>query len=331
MSVYELTATRKGSVLMSDYQRFLSYLYEYKNHQKSRNCGFTRMEVRDNLCRMECSLRLPPFPFAPNFQVYAFVPENGLLTGILLGTAAYRQGVAQGVYTFHRSQVADTPYNYEELGGIILTSDNGLFFGTAWKDVDIDPNRFTIYHPAAQPQLTAASVEEPTPAASNPAVSDEPEPNTTVVSTTEVHTPISAAPQLVVADDEEPAATPDPSILSMEGAAKVWPFFDDEIHSCIQLSANSISDLPKYRIPINIDPYLLRGCQCYHHFLLGRYGHSPDGSPGPWVLCVPGVFDDQERHFANIFGYVHFKPAHNADHQPGVFGYWYQQLPSMGN
>lgn len=319
---------------MSDYQRFLSYVYEYKNHQKSRNCGFTRTEVRDNHCRVECSLRLPLLPFAPAFQVYAFVPENGLLTGILLGSANYRQGNAQGVFTFQRSQVADTPYTYEELGGIIFTSDNGLFFGTAWKDVDIDPNRFTIYHPAAKPQIS----EQPAQTTQAPAKmeqTDEPQPEEVhnsseeVISSTEARslTPNASAP--ILADDEEAPAAPEPTILSLEGAARVWPFFDDEIHSCVRLSANHIPDLPKHRIPVSIDPYLLRGCQCYHHFLLGKSSQPTDSAPDQWVLCVPGVYGDQERHFANMFGYLHFKPAHNEEHRPGIFGYWYQKLPSV--
>ena len=36
---------------MSGYRRFIAYVYEYLNGKKSGNCGFIKVEVRDQQCQ----------------------------------------------------------------------------------------------------------------------------------------------------------------------------------------------------------------------------------------------------------------------------------------
>ena len=44
---------------MSDYRRFVSYLYEYRNGQKNQNCGFLKAELRNDLFRLEMHVQRP--------------------------------------------------------------------------------------------------------------------------------------------------------------------------------------------------------------------------------------------------------------------------------
>ena len=43
---------------MSGYQRFIAYVYEYRNGKKANNCGFLKVEIQDHACTVEIHLRV---------------------------------------------------------------------------------------------------------------------------------------------------------------------------------------------------------------------------------------------------------------------------------
>lgn len=150
---------------MSEYQRFVSYIYEYRNNTKSKNCGFSRVEVRNHQCRLEVHMKLSIYPFTPSFHVYAFVPVDGQLLGLTLGNAGYHQGAVYGAFTIPDSNINDLPYGIKDLGGLYIQTDGGETFATAWKELTIQPELFSVYRET--PQVQAASLEIPAPASSS--------------------------------------------------------------------------------------------------------------------------------------------------------------------
>ena len=44
---------------MSDYRRFIAYLYEYPNNRKGGCCGFVRVESQNGFCRMDFQIKSP--------------------------------------------------------------------------------------------------------------------------------------------------------------------------------------------------------------------------------------------------------------------------------
>ena len=143
---------------LSEYQRFISYLYEYQNNQKSKNCGFSRVEIRNQQCRLEVHMKLPPYPFLPKLQVFAFVHENDQLLGIPLGNANCHQGTVYSRYMLPLKNIGGFPYSFEDLGGLLICTDNNQIFGTAWKETVLNPSLFTLAEDDSQ--IQAASVKE---------------------------------------------------------------------------------------------------------------------------------------------------------------------------
>ena len=47
---------------MSDYRRFIAYLYEYPNNRKGGCCGFVRVESQNGFCRMDFQIKPPSLP-----------------------------------------------------------------------------------------------------------------------------------------------------------------------------------------------------------------------------------------------------------------------------
>ena len=72
---------------MSDYRRFVSYLYEYRNGQKNQNCGFLKAELRNDLFRLEMHVKDSALSLGLSIKIYGFIRKENRLPGILLGNA----------------------------------------------------------------------------------------------------------------------------------------------------------------------------------------------------------------------------------------------------
>lgn len=309
---------------MSGYQRFVSYLYEYRNNQKSKNCGFSRVEVRDHQCKLEIHMKLPPCPFTPAFHVYTFVPSDGQLLGIFLGKAGYHQGTIYAMFTIPDKNIGENSYNMEDLGGILIQSDDGQIYATAWKEISIQPDCFVF--PDTGDQVHAASLEE-----NSEEDSDSENFGKDAVRRYPLETP-PEIPAKNISEDrnyEFPADSPENTasqkfwLKIQESYPHTQPFFDDEIHECVRLSLKDIPTLAQQSLYIGSNQFLTHGCQTFHHFLLGKMENA---RPGEYVLAVPGVYDEKERFLASMFGFPNFKSARDKTIRPGQFGYWYRVI-----
>ena len=288
---------------MSEYQRFVSYIYKYHGNRKSKNCGFSRVEVRDHQCRLEVHMKLPVYPFIPVFHVYAFVLADEQLMGISLGNASYHQGAVYGAFTIPDNNINNLPYGINDIGGLYIQTDGGEIFATAWKEVTIQPNLFFIYKDS--PQIHAASTEIPVPDSSD------------------LHPDTAKTPERSDKSDTLSSPPVDPWKKIQDTYPHAQPCFDDSIHQCVQLSLEDIPNLCQQGIPIGINQFLIHGCQSYHHILLGKTNRSSDGE---YILAVPGIYNEKEQFVASMFGFPNFKPAKSDIIRSGQFGYWYRLL-----
>lgn len=69
---------------MSDYRRFIAYLYEYPNNRKGGCCGFVRVESQNGFCRMDFQIKSPSLPPETSVTVYGFIRRSGRIYGIPL-------------------------------------------------------------------------------------------------------------------------------------------------------------------------------------------------------------------------------------------------------
>ena len=75
---------------MSGYQRFIAYVYEYRNGKKANNCGFLKVEIQDHACTVEIHLRVKGMISKENCKIYGFQRKDGLLGSILMGNCETR-------------------------------------------------------------------------------------------------------------------------------------------------------------------------------------------------------------------------------------------------
>ena len=282
---------------MSAYKRFVSYLYEYEHQKKGKNRGFVRVEIRDHQCRLELHLSLSSCPFTPAFRAYAFISRPDALHGLFLGRPGWKQGDVYGQFRIPETNICDSSWNLDDIDGLIVICDTGQYYATCWSDCQIVPEHLIL--PETTVDLKAASLEAASPdvSASSDSVSAATDPSSPVQST------VFSWKRLT------------------ESYPQVTPFFDEEIHNCLQLSPKDISLLGSFGIPCGKNQFFLYESHAFQHFLLGKLEQEDTIC---YILAVPGIYEEKERLLAGLFGFPSFKSARAKDAHPGHFGYWYR-------
>ena len=127
---------------MSGYQRFIAYVYEYRKGRKANNCGFLKVEIRDRVCTVEIHLQVKGMMPKESCRVYGFLRKDGLLGGILIGNCETRQDGIECTVKTDAQNVVESEVTFGKLGGMLLLTESGGFFGTEWDDQPIRPENF---------------------------------------------------------------------------------------------------------------------------------------------------------------------------------------------
>ena len=291
---------------MTEYHRFISYLYEYLDQKKSRNCGYVRVEFRNGLCRLDIHMKLPAYPYIPSFEAFVWSVSDGHFLQISLGKCTYRHGAVYGNFLLHEKQLS---VSLTTLSGIFVQVDSGQLFATSWKEEPFNPEIVNALKPAdTLERFDTSKASDILEGFDASKASDTPE----VVNITEVH---------ALASGED---TPDPAWIHIQKHyPQVYPFFDDDIHQCVQLTLADLPHLQELGFSIGTNPFWLYSFQYFQHFLLGKKESEPTLG---YILGIPGIYSEKEQTVASTFGFPHFKAAKAPASISGSFGYWYRYL-----
>lgn len=127
---------------MAGYRRFIAYVYDYENGKKGSNCGFIKVEVKDQQCSVEVHLHCPGLPEAMGCRVYGFTRKDGLINGVLLDTCETEKEIIECMIVTDAMDMNASGISMGKMGGMIITTDSGEFFGTEWDDLPIRPENF---------------------------------------------------------------------------------------------------------------------------------------------------------------------------------------------
>ncbi len=99
-----------------------------------------------------------------------------------------------------------------------------------------------------------------------------------------------------------------------------FPFEGKQIE-CIRLQLNDLQEFPKKYWYLGNNSFLLHGFFNYRHII---FGMTEEEEKKEFFVGVPGVFLNQERIMATMFGFPEFRTAKSAKYKTGNFGYWYR-------
>lgn len=320
---------------MSEFRRFMSYIYSYQGAEKLKNTGFAKIEARGETCRMEIHIKGAYVKGAVQSNVYGFYEKQGLLVGIYLGTFAIKNGIGDARIITDRNHMGNTQKTLEDLQGIYLTlneeEDNAM--ASTWDNIKVDTSYFKVF---------SEEMEEP------PFSGEEPEQFTEPEFVVEEDTPLEevSAPQ----DREPEEATVEMAEMVLEeqscacgelnffvenftentnscGLAKwkemlrdypvVNPFDYLDNVEVIRIEPKDISKLEKKYWALANNSFLLHGYCSYRYLILGR--NINDNS---FFVGIPGVFHPREKMMAGMFGFSQFQMSRNGKLRQGEFGYY---------
>lgn len=106
-----------------------------------------------------------------------------------------------------------------------------------------------------------------------------------------------------------------------ESRETVKPFQDQNV-SLIKVELKDLKELPKKYWYLGNNSFLLHGFFNYHYLVIGKIEDSENTGETRWFIGVPGIYQNQERVMAAIFGFPEFLP----EAKENYFGYWYRYI-----
>ena len=145
---------------MAGYRRFIAYVYDYENGKKGSNCGFIKVEVKDQQCSVEVHLHCPKLPENVMCRVYGFTRKDGLINGILLDSCETEKEIIECLIITDALNMNESGIALGKMGGMVIITDNGGFFGTEWDDQIIRPENFRELKAESSSDVSASPIDK---------------------------------------------------------------------------------------------------------------------------------------------------------------------------
>lgn len=308
---------------MSNYKRFIMYLFQYENGSKEANCGFAKVECRQNKGRMQLHIN-EEIRREDVCRVYFFVKGEQELPCIFLGELA-AETVDAG-FVFDCKRTGGSIYGFEEIRGLVIPLPDGRLIASQWDDEAYDWGELK-YEPSSNETLSeeGGQSEERVHTENGKADTEE---SLKMQSMSGTAARCMTYP-LLDDDAQTDRQRGGRNSGSISAAAqnlgsiypRVYPFAGDKSVWGMQIQLKDLKALPPDYQMVGTNSFLLHGFFAYGTLLLGYMEDTQQ-----WFLGVPGIYQNQERVMAALFGFTEFRTCQECVQKTGEFGYWYRFL-----
>ena len=295
-------------------QRFVTYIYAYENNNKNQNVGFAKVDIRGDYCQVEIHLKRTGYTNV-KCPVYLFVRENEVIVGVEIGEIALVNGCGDFVRQFNCNGVGETPYCMKDMKGILIFLDNTVMFASQWDEKAIYRENFKPYE-----ETKEIPVEQAEDAAEEPEESGQME-KLQVESVQAQQSREQQTEELQPETQRSGDMWMDlwEKLNGMYGAKNLFENMPEI--SGIHMELKDLRELPKKYWYLGSNSFLLHGFFNYRHLLLGKVENE---SGRKWFIGVPGIYQNQEKVLAAVFGFPEFRQEKDTGVKTGQFGYWYR-------
>lgn len=290
---------------MAGMKRFITYIYAYENTKKAGNTGFARIELRGEECRLEIHLR-GVYAAQTHCKIYLFRKQGSGIEGSLIGEMEVRNGAGDFSVIMKTAHISTSLLSFFEMEGIFLCSEDGRIFMSRWTEgepLTVDMEHF-IEWKAEQTEENIYAEEKQQENKIQTAQFDRESDNE--LRATELPAR-NFFPQYQWKDIWEQFLKSHPASM---------PFSEKNI-TCIKIELKDIRELPRKYWYLGNNSFLLHGFFNYRYLVLGKIEEDNEDK---WFLGVPGIYQNQERVMAIIFGFPEFMP----EQVENRFGCWYR-------
>ena len=295
-------------------QRFVTYIYAYENNNKNQNVGFAKVDIRGDYCQVDIHLKRTGYTNV-KCPVYLFVRENEVIVGVEIGEIALVNGCGDFVRQLNCNGVGETPYCMKDMKGILIFLDDTVMFASQWDERAIYRDNFKPYE-----ETKEIPVEQLEDAAEEPEESGQME----KLQVESVQAQQSGEQQ---SEELQPEAQRSgdmwmdlwEKLNGMYGAKNLFENMPEI--SGIHMELKDLRELPKKYWYLGSNSFLLHGFFNYRHLLLGKVENE---SGRKWFIGVPGIYQNQQKVLAAVFGFPEFRQEKDTGVKTGQFGYWYR-------
>ena len=317
-------------------KRFVTYMYEYERGKRGRNIGFVRTDIREDGCRMELQIRGLD-RFKGKCPVYLTVNDSQLL-GIPVAEILLSQGMGSCRIFCKKNKLSTTDYHISQVQTLTVCCGNGKFLtgclsGTPAPGIINGECRSygtdAVEEPVNTPAMNNPGTNDPEPNQNHPK-SVEPAPTTDKLQSWGSTTTLDnfKSPDTTTPPDNsnplDPLTTADQAKSLKSAATAVNSTFAQttEIPSGRKSAGFSptsvtykkieiidIRKLPKQNWNLCGNSFLIHGFFNYHYLILKTV---EDPEKKQQFLGVPGIYAQQERMMALLFGFPEFESAENS-------------------
>lgn len=334
---------------MSDYKRFVSYFYPYTPDKQPRSVGFVKIEVRDKRLKMDVQVKGITDPLEKQYSVYLFSDDGGLKS-FQAGTLKTQKngGIFRKIMQEEPSE--SEKFSFSKIIGTILRGEDKTLYVAYWGKQTFSLNEIVR---VINKKTESKKVE---------IISDIENSSENFFREEDFENRISDKASMKVAENAELNKNPEEllaeSIISklevplemkekqfeqriqeVNREKNIYPeernseeviqeinnikgecFFENPMFfDCQKIEPKDLRLLPTKEWILGKNSFLLHGYYNYRHLLYGKV--NKNGSVYLF-LGVPGVFHNQEKFMANLFGFSEFEPVKKEDIKTGKFGYW---------
>lgn len=332
---------------MSEYKRFVSYIYAYTKEGKEKNVGFAKVEIRAGMKRISITMR--GIHAVPVMHVCGFFRKEDHLMCVPLGRMILSGGVGQFQYGMDGEWIPGSRVRFEELAGIVISASDssGETYATVWDD---EPFQLSMFAKEEQPE------EQPVDEASVKADNEENMESDLEDGVKEIRQNSMQEDEVKLSESKEDIVMfPSPHFQekeeseNMEGASvlhsagieeeeeekteedsefwrkmcriypQITPFSYENHVECLKVKPGDIGRLPRQNWIFGNNSFLLHGYFKYRYLIFGKV---KDMDAGGYLIGVPGTYSSNEKFLAGMYGFYDFKPVQKGSVVPGAFGYW---------
>lgn len=305
---------------MSDYKRFISYIYEYVQGEKRESLGFVKVNARDGICKIHIHMRGFYTRGQRPCEAYVFTQKRERLLGLPLGELEDKNGALEWSGVTETDNLMKGGFGLEESQGIYIEGEDHIY-AAQWNDFPVDVERFEPLRRSVR--QTVGGISEGT------APEKEREPEEAVrAAQIALEAPAEETAVQEMTEPEKPGKKPDSRQEQWEYLTRHFPvmqYVDGEgaVMSSIRLDPKSLTRVPRDKWELGNNSFLLHGIYHYHHLLLLRRQAEEEIT---YYIGVPGVYSDQEQMMASMFGFQEFRMLKDPGAGKGAFGYWCRTL-----
>lgn len=284
---------------MAQYQRFLSYLFEYEGDQKKENCGFAKIEIRGDVQRIFLSVKNNEQ--AEILHVFGFYHTKDGCDCVPLGRMVVKNGKGQLQYINNGIYLAGSEIKFEQLSGIVAGRQKPFSnaYATVWDDQYFGLSLFE----KDRAKQTAQSEDEQV-------LENQPQEE---LQTMEVCCETDSKETNKIEQGQDKA---DAVWAQLSTAYQHIETLPGDTVVCLKVMPADIGRLPRPNWMLSNNGFLMYSFVKYRYIVFAKV------TQGRYELWVPGNYEKSEKLMAQMFGFYCFRSVKSKKASAGDFGYW---------